>query len=76
MDLAFRLSGYVVEIHRTKGADGRTRALEPGAAVASGLVLARVRATDYQAVVDKAAVPATSRSPVPPRMRDSQREPA
>jgi RND family efflux transporter MFP subunit len=54
VDLAFRLSGYVVEIHRTKGADGRTRALEPGAPVASGLVLARVRATDYQAVVDKA----------------------
>jgi HlyD family secretion protein len=54
VDLAFRVSGYVVDIHRTKGADGRTRALEPGATVARGLVLARVRATDYQAVVDKA----------------------
>jgi multidrug efflux pump subunit AcrA (membrane-fusion protein) len=54
VDLAFRVSGYVVEIDRTKGADGRTRALEPGATVARGLVLARVRATDYQAVVDRA----------------------
>src|SRR5262245_44940225 len=54
VDLAFRVSGYVVDIHRTRGADGRTRALEPGATVARGLVLARVRASDYQAVVDKA----------------------
>src|SRR5215475_8696356 len=54
VDLAFRVSGYVVDIHRTKGADGRTRALEPGATVARGLTLARIRATDYQAVVDKA----------------------
>ncbi len=54
VDLAFRVSGYVVDIHRTTGADGRTRALEPGATVARGRTLARVRATDYQAVVDKA----------------------
>jgi RND family efflux transporter MFP subunit len=54
VDLAFRVSGYVVDIRQTKGADGRTRALEPGAAVTKGLVLARVRTTDYQAVVDKA----------------------
>ena len=54
VDLAFRVSGYVVEVRRTKGADGQTRALEPGATVTTGLVLARVRASDYQAVVDKA----------------------
>src|SRR5262245_58384727 len=54
VDLAFRVSGYVVDIRQTKGADERTRALEPGAAVTTGLVLARVRAIDYQAVVDKA----------------------
>jgi RND family efflux transporter MFP subunit len=54
VDLAFRVSGYVVEVHRTKGADGRTRAVEPGATMTKGLVLARVRASDYQAVVDKA----------------------
>jgi RND family efflux transporter MFP subunit len=54
VDLAFRVSGYVVEVRRTKGADGQTRAVEPGATVTRGLVLARVRASDYQAVVDKA----------------------
>ena len=26
VDLAFRVSGYVVDVRRTKGADGRTRA--------------------------------------------------
>jgi RND family efflux transporter MFP subunit len=52
--LAFRVSGYVTDVHLTKGADGRRRAVEPGATVARGLVLARIRATDYHAVVDKA----------------------
>ena len=46
------VSGYVVDVRRTKGADGRTRAVEPGAAVTTGLVLARIRAIDYQTVVD------------------------
>src|SRR5262245_27912632 len=54
VDLAFRVSGYVVDVRRTKSADGRIRAVEPGAALTTGLVLARVRAIDYQAVVDKA----------------------
>jgi HlyD family secretion protein len=54
VDLAFRVSGYVVDVHRTRTVDGRIRPLEPGAPIASGLTLARVRASDYQAVVDKA----------------------
>ena len=54
VDLAFRVSGYVVDVRQTKGADGRIRALEPGAAVTTGAVLARIRTTDYQVVVDKA----------------------
>ncbi|HEY1304218.1 MAG TPA: efflux RND transporter periplasmic adaptor subunit [Vicinamibacterales bacterium] len=54
VDLAFRVSGYVVDVRKTKGADGRSRAVEPGAEVTRGLVLARIRAVDYQAVVDKA----------------------
>lgn len=53
VDLAFRVSGYIVDVHRSKAADGRTRALEPGATIPRGLTLARVRASDYQAVVDK-----------------------
>src|SRR5262245_40306708 len=54
VDLAFRVTGYVVDVSQTKGADGRSRALEPGAPIAQGVTLARVRAADYQAVVDKA----------------------
>src|SRR5438067_8581036 len=54
VELAFRVSGYVVELYQTKGADGRLRPLEPGARVVAGTVLARIRPTDYQVVVDKA----------------------
>ena len=54
VDLAFRVSGYVVHLHNIKGADGRIRPLEAGAPVKAGTVLARVRPSDYQAVVDKA----------------------
>ena len=53
VDLAFRLSGYIVQLYQTKGADGRVRPLEPGAPVVRGTVLARIRPSDYQAVVDK-----------------------
>jgi multidrug efflux pump subunit AcrA (membrane-fusion protein) len=54
VDLAFRVPGYIVQLHQAKGADGRIRPLEPGALVTVGTVLARVRSTDYQVVVDKA----------------------
>jgi len=54
IDLAFRVAGYVVEIRRSKAADRQVRELEPGALVARGATLARIRPTDYQAVVDKA----------------------
>jgi RND family efflux transporter MFP subunit len=54
VDLAFRIPGYVVAVHQVKGGDGRIRPLEPGDAVTSGLILAHIRASDYQAMVDKA----------------------
>jgi len=54
VELAFRVSGYVVALYQTKGADGRLPPLEPGAPVAAGTVLARIRPADYQVVVDKA----------------------
>src|SRR5262252_6529858 len=54
VDLVFRVAGYVVDVRRAPGADGRTRALEPGAVVTRGVTLARVWPADYQAVVDKA----------------------
>ncbi len=53
VDLAFRVSGYIVQLYQTKGADGRLRPLQPGAPVVRGTVLARIRPSDYQAVVDK-----------------------
>ncbi len=54
VDLAFRVSGYVVQLTQTKGADGRIRPLEAGAPVAAGATLARIRASEFQAIVDKA----------------------
>jgi membrane fusion protein, multidrug efflux system len=54
VDLAFRVAGYVVDIRRSKAADGQVRELEPGAPVERGATLARIRPSDYQAVVDKA----------------------
>lgn len=54
VDLAFRVSGYVVQLYQTKGADGRIRPLEAGALIAAGTTLARIRASEFQATVDKA----------------------
>ena len=54
VDLAFRVSGYVVQLSQTKGADGRIRPLEAGAPVAAGATLARIRASEFRAIVDKA----------------------
>lgn len=54
VDLAFRVPGYVVELYQTRGADGRIRPLEAGARVAAGTTLAHIRASDYEALVDKA----------------------
>jgi RND family efflux transporter MFP subunit len=54
VDLAFRVSGYVVSIHQTKAVDGPIHAVEAGSPVSRGMTLARVRMADYQAVVDKA----------------------
>ena len=54
VDVAFRVSGYVVYLDHARAADGRVRPLEPGASVKAGAVLARIRAADYQAVEDKA----------------------
>jgi len=54
VDVAFRVSGYVVYLDQASAADGRLRPLEPGAPVKAGSVLARIRAADYQAVEEKA----------------------
>jgi multidrug efflux pump subunit AcrA (membrane-fusion protein) len=54
VDLAFRVSGYIVSIHQTKAADGRIHPVEAGAPITRGMTLARVRVADYQTIVDKA----------------------
>jgi RND family efflux transporter MFP subunit len=53
--LAFKASGYVAEIRQRRGADGRSRPLQAGDAVAAGSVVARLRDADYRATVDQAA---------------------
>lgn len=45
--LEFKVSGYVNEIRKLRGADGRERDLQAGDAVAAGEVLARIDAAAY-----------------------------
>jgi multidrug efflux system membrane fusion protein len=45
--LSFKASGYVDDLLRRSGADGRLRAAQAGDRVTRGTVLARVRETDY-----------------------------
>src|SRR5262249_49396800 len=54
VDVAFRVSGYVVSLDQARAADGHVRPLEPGDEVTAGAVLARIRTADYQAVEEKA----------------------
>ncbi len=54
VDLAFKVNGYIVEIRQLRGADGRMRDLQPGDEVGAGMVLAKVRDTDYVDQVKKA----------------------
>jgi RND family efflux transporter MFP subunit len=51
--LAFKANGYVTELMRRKGADGRVRSAQPGDVVGAGSVLARVHAADYQERVNQ-----------------------
>jgi RND family efflux transporter MFP subunit len=52
--LAFKSAGYVDDLHRRAGADGRMRVAQPGDRVARGTVLARVREADYRERVNQA----------------------
>jgi multidrug efflux system membrane fusion protein len=54
VSLAFKVSGYVREVHQVPGADGRTRNLQQGDLVRHGMVLARVDPAGYQEKVDQA----------------------
>jgi RND family efflux transporter MFP subunit len=46
--LAFKAAGYVDDLLRRPGADGRSRAAQPGDRVTRGTVLARIRESDYR----------------------------
>jgi multidrug efflux system membrane fusion protein len=54
VDLAFKAGGYVEEILRTNGADGRQRHVQEGDYVRRGTVLARVRDNEYRDRVTEA----------------------
>ena len=54
VDLAFKSGGYVQSIRQVKGVDGRTRDLQQGDRVSTGMVLAQVRQEDYVIKVDQA----------------------
>jgi RND family efflux transporter MFP subunit len=51
--LAFKASGYVDELVRRQGADGRMRVAQAGDRVARGTVLARLHEADYQERVNQ-----------------------
>ena len=48
VQLAFKASGYVDMVLRRSGADGKSRAVQPGDHVSKGMVLAHVRDNDYR----------------------------
>jgi RND family efflux transporter MFP subunit len=52
--LSFKVSGYVSEVSRRPGPDGRLRNLQQGDLVSRGTVLARVNPADYQERVNQA----------------------
>ena len=51
--LAFKASGYVDDVRRQAGADGRMRNAQPGDLVSKGAVLARVRESEYRERVNQ-----------------------
>jgi multidrug efflux system membrane fusion protein len=54
VELPFRVGGYVDTIARVPGLDKRSRLIQDGDRVSSGMVLARLHAVDYSARVQQA----------------------
>jgi RND family efflux transporter MFP subunit len=46
--LSFKAAGYVDDVLRRTGADGKSRAVQPGDRIVKGTVLARVRENDFR----------------------------
>ena len=53
VSLAFKATGYVDQVRRRSGADGRARTAQAGDRVSQGTVLARVRDADYRERVNQ-----------------------
>jgi len=47
VELQFKVGGYIRELLQVRGVDGRPRTIQQGDSVSKGMVLARVRDTDY-----------------------------
>jgi RND family efflux transporter MFP subunit len=54
VDLAFKVGGYVKDIHQVRDPDGRSRILQAGDQVGQGAVLARLRESDYAVKLNQA----------------------
>jgi RND family efflux transporter, MFP subunit len=54
VQLAFKETGYVADLYRVKGADGRMRNVQVGDEIPAGAVLAHLRSSDYQASLNAA----------------------
>src|SRR5262249_16893574 len=48
VELSFKVGGYVDELQRLRGVDGKLRDIQEGDRITAGAVLARVRQSDYQ----------------------------
>jgi RND family efflux transporter MFP subunit len=53
VSLSFKSSGYVDDILRRNGADGKSRVIQPGDRVTKGTVLARIGDSDYRERVNQ-----------------------
>ena len=54
VQLAFKEPGYIASLYRVKGADGRMRNVQVGDEIAAGTVLAHLRRSDYESVLNSA----------------------
>jgi RND family efflux transporter MFP subunit len=59
VELSFKVGGYVDELQRQRGIDGKMRDIQEGDRISAGAVLARVRQSDYQVKVTEAVSQAT-----------------
>ena len=59
VELSFKVGGYVDELQRLRGVDGKMRDIQEGDRITAGAVLARVRQSDYQVKVTEAVSQAT-----------------